>query len=383
MFHRRFLRLLIVPILTAAPLDAADPVAPPPADLVASWQLSPRYTKHVAVDGFPVLAAAGVSDFALAEAAFLVRQMIGHRPEILRALTTNRVRLVVMAPDEFTTDVPEHSDLVPRSYWNRRARGLGATAARPAVSCGEENLLDLPGDPYHAENILIHEFAHAIHERGLSIVDPSFDRRLAAVYEGARSAGLWQGTYAMQNRSEYWAEVAQSWFDCNRANDREHGPVDTREKLKAYDPAAARLLEEVFGDRPWRYTKPARRPASERTHLAGFDVTRAGRFAWPKDLAAPEAQGALLAWLDPAQVPVASPRVGGRETTVNFVCLRDRPVAIAWLDFDGRRRHYADVRPGTTYLMNTYAGHVWIVADGETALGGVVAHEEPGRLEIR
>ncbi|MFQ5808669.1 MAG: alpha/beta hydrolase [Armatimonadota bacterium] len=31
-----------------------------------------------------------------------------------------------MSEDEFTTDVPEHSDLEPAAYWDRRARGLGA-----------------------------------------------------------------------------------------------------------------------------------------------------------------------------------------------------------------------------------------------------------------
>ena len=58
-----------------------------------------------------------------------------------------------------------------------------------------------------------------------------FDKRLMAAYEHAKTNGLWKGTYAMQNRMEYWAEGAQSWFDTNRANDNEHGPVDTRDKI--------------------------------------------------------------------------------------------------------------------------------------------------------
>ena len=37
----------------------------------------------------------------------------------------------------------------------------------PSVSCGEENLLALEGDPYSTECILIHEFAHNIHLRGM------------------------------------------------------------------------------------------------------------------------------------------------------------------------------------------------------------------------
>ena len=90
----------------------------------------------------------------------------------------NRVRMAVMAPTELTTDIPEHSDLKPKEYWDRRARGLGPTRRRPAVSSAEENLLNLRGDRYRKENILVHEFAHAIHEMALNTVDPKFDARL-------------------------------------------------------------------------------------------------------------------------------------------------------------------------------------------------------------
>ena len=38
-------------------------------------------------------------------------------------------------------------------------------------------------------------------------------------------------------------------------NDDQHNHVDTRDKLKEYDPALAALLTEVFGDTDWRYTQ--------------------------------------------------------------------------------------------------------------------------------
>ena len=98
-----------------------------------------------------------------------------------------------------TTQIPEHSDLTPARYWDRRARGLGATRRRPAVSCGAENLLGYPGDPYAAENILIHEFAHAMHGMGMSSVDRGFDARLEAAYEAAMEAGRFEDKYASSN----------------------------------------------------------------------------------------------------------------------------------------------------------------------------------------
>ena len=273
--------------------DAAAPpaarelhVARPPEAVVQSLGLSSFYCKYVDAGGFPVLGSAKASDFALLEAAFLIDRMLRRRPDVRRALIASKTRFAVMAPQEMTTQIPEHSDLRPKDYWDRRARGLGATEARPAVTCGEENLLCLPGDPYHAENILIHEFAHAIHEMGLNKIDGEFDRRLKAAYEQAMSEGLWKSTYASTNRNEYWAEGVQSWFDTNRPPDRDHNHVDTREELKEYDPRLAALAAEVFGDGEWRYVRPSVRKPSERAHLDGFDPVAAGRFAWPERLQA-------------------------------------------------------------------------------------------------
>lgn len=207
------------PAATPAASDAGARVTAPPAEIVARFRLAPFYVKYVDATGVPIVASAQVPDFATLEALYLVGKMVGERPDVLRAMAQNNVRLAIMAKSEMTTDIPEHSDLTPKEYWDRRARGLGATEQRPAVSAAEENLLALPGDPYRQENILIHEFAHAIDERGLVTVDPTFDGRLAAAYEHARKKGLWNGTYAAQNRMEYWAEATQSWFGCNRVND--------------------------------------------------------------------------------------------------------------------------------------------------------------------
>ena len=153
------------------------------------------------------------------------------------------------------------------------------------MSCGEENLLGYPGDPYHQENILIHEFAHAIHQMALVYLDKTFDQRLRTAYRAAIKKGLWKGKYAATNKNEYWAEGVQSWFDTNRPPDHDHNHVDTRKELKAYDPGLARLVAEVFGDKPWKYVRPAARPAAERAHLEGFDPKQAPQFRWPKGLA--------------------------------------------------------------------------------------------------
>ncbi len=357
---------------------AADTIAPPSPEVVATFKLATNYTKCVIVENLPVVGSAKVSDFAMREAVYLVRHEIGNRPEILRAMAGNNVRLVVMASTEMTTDVPEHSDLTPKEYWNRRARGLGATEERPAVSCAEENLLCLAGDPYWQENILIHEFAHAIHERGMISIDPAFDKRLTAAFEHARTNGLWKGTYSMENRMEYWAEGAQAWFDTARKNDFQHGPIDTRDLLKPYDPDLAKLLAEVFGDSPWRYAKPAKRPESERAHLAGFDAKNFPRFEWPKN--AP--RGEALAWLSPDKAPAASPR-SSEKTSINFMNFRKKEIEVSWIDFDGKRKRVKTVRSGLTFLEESFSGHAFVISEDGKDLGAVVATDGPGRVEIK
>ncbi len=254
-------------------------VVAPPGDA----KLDPFYKKMVDVGGLPVVSSGKVSDYSLLEAAYLVREMLRDRPDILDALGKSGTRLAVMAVTERTTDIPEHSDLIPWRYWDRRARGLGATPIRPVVSCGEENLLCLEGDPYAAENILVHEFGHAIHDMGLRRLDPAFDRKLRATYDHAMKKGLWKGKYAAVNHHEYWAEGVQSWFGTNRHDDHDHNHVDTRAELEEYDSELADLIKSTFKRTDWQYRRPAQRPETERRHLAGFDPSKAPHFAWAVD----------------------------------------------------------------------------------------------------
>jgi hypothetical protein len=248
------------------------------------------YTQRISAEGFPIVASAKVNPYALKEAAFLVNQMLAHRPDVRTAMIKSGARMCVMAHDEFTTDLPEFARLemgvvagfenvLPKDYWDGRARGLGGSMTDPFCSVAEENLLGFPGDPYEKECILIHEFAHNIHLRGMVNVDPTFDHRLKATYEAAMKSGLWKGKYASVNHHEYFAEGVQSWFDNNRANDHEHNHVNTRALLLEYDPGLAALCREVFGDTAIKYTKPATRLTG---HMAGYDPSKAPRFVWPE-----------------------------------------------------------------------------------------------------
>ncbi|MBT4867803.1 MAG: hypothetical protein HON53_22105 [Planctomycetaceae bacterium] len=266
------------PDTAAAPLK----VTKVPTELRERLELVDFYQKYVSANGFPILGSAKVSDYAMLEAGYLVNLMIAQRPDVREALIDSKSQLTVMAYNEMTTDVPEHSKMKPKKFWDRRARGLGGSPTDPVASCAEENLLCLEGDRYDTENILIHEFAHLMHLRGVIRVDKTFDGRLKQTYENAMQAGLWKSKYASNNKNEYWAEGVQSWFDNNRPPDHDHNHVNTRKELIEYDPGLARLCKEVFGDTVLRYVRPQDR--KDKQHLTGFDWTKAPKFEWPKGL---------------------------------------------------------------------------------------------------
>ncbi|MEM6278004.1 MAG: hypothetical protein AAF733_00895, partial [Verrucomicrobiota bacterium] len=126
------------------------------------------YTQRIYADGFPIVASEKVNPFALQEAAFLINQMLAHRPDVRKAMIQSGARLCVLAWNEFTTDQPEWKwletrslsgfpGISPKDYRDARARGMGGSLTDPFCSCGEENLLGYEGDPYSTENILIHE----------------------------------------------------------------------------------------------------------------------------------------------------------------------------------------------------------------------------------
>ena len=103
---------------------------------------------------------------------------------------------------------------------NERVRGTGGLGV---TSFGEENLLNLAGDRYDDESIGVHEFLHTI-DAALAPHRPGWRDRLGQTYKNAMAKGLWKNTYAASNQAEYWAEIAQSYFDCNRVNNWNHGP---------------------------------------------------------------------------------------------------------------------------------------------------------------
>ena len=290
MAARRSPILALAVLVLAGCASQRPPVSPPPPRLA----LDPFYRKYVDAQGIPVTASARTPDAALFAARDIVDAMLSRRPDLRRQLIAMGERVGAMAPDEMTTDLPEQRDwkkpiiadgrltfcerqnylaivnMSDREYWNTRARGMGGLY----TTVGAENLLATPGAVYFGENILVHEFSHAM-LRAIEQADPKLYARVQAAFENARARGLWKGSYAMQNLQEYWAEGAQFWFNSNMAYRRGALTVLNAQDLKTYDeplydalarafPASHRIAADAFYGHPARMnSRPVPEDGSE------------------------------------------------------------------------------------------------------------------------
>lgn len=217
-----------------------------------SLNLDPFYMKYVDVNGLPLVSSWRVPDSAFVAAhRTLYAMTVMLPPAVLDSMVGRGTRVAIMARYEGTTDIPEHRHLVNDTSinWDLRARGLGGDLELPLTSCAEENILGYQIDKYHAEDILIHEFAHSIHLIGLTLAVPDFNDRLKALFEKATADGILEGTYRATDTAEYFAEAVQDWFNVNAEMpypDGKHNWVNTREELQEFDPGLYDLLAEYF-----------------------------------------------------------------------------------------------------------------------------------------
>jgi hypothetical protein len=235
------------PGVTTPPDSFFELVRPADRDVAREF-----YKKYIDVKGMPVVASADVADLALQRTYSIVTHLLAGRPDIIEAMVKNKMYLIIIGKDQVYTDMPEYRNHPNPAYQNERVRGTGG---KP-TSFGEENLLSLPIDRYDDESIGVHEFCHTI-DSTLRSIDATWNERRNTVFRNSTAKGLWKNTYAGSNPGEFWAEICQSYFDCNRVNNWNHGPIGTREQLKAYDPESYELVRTTFDltpERDWRYS---------------------------------------------------------------------------------------------------------------------------------
>ena len=342
-----------------------EPV-PPPKEVRDFFDLDPFYQQWINVGGFPVLTSAEVSPYAVKEAAWTIGHMVGHRPDILKAMAQNKARLSIVPNNKHLSDIPEYDFGRLDFFWDIRARGIGGlgalttTSAEGSIICRDSN---------YCWGELIHEFAHQLHGLGLNRIDSTFDSRLETLYNAALKEGLYQGRYAGSNPDEYWAEGVGSWF---------HGPgisnvARTRLALKKYDPRLANLLTEVFGDDSWRYTPPSTR--TDLPHLQGFNPQEAPVYQRPPELLELERQlrdpnsngggrWVNLTLYDPSAFShLKQLSTGGQRTDFLFGNLTGTDLVLYSFNAAGNKILYQYITTTDFWHVRTEVGAIWLIQD--------------------
>ncbi len=230
-------------------------VAPPPASL----GLDPYYRKYLDAGGIPVLASADVDDAELYHARDIILAMLSNRPDLLANMAANRFRVIIYESDgcRGPYQVPElRDDLPPGSC--TRTTGIASITGIANRFTGEvllviEAIGVAPAILPYCNFILVHEFAHLVDYTlsfrlpGPAVFDPGFEPRVRSAYNAAIAAGLYPDAYAATEPAEYWAEAVTFWFLPDMLTGQVQTPAHVS-KLAHYDPRAATLVEEVFGD---------------------------------------------------------------------------------------------------------------------------------------
>lgn len=306
------------------------------------------YSRGLDAGGIPIRAHAEVSDAALRAAALRVNRMLEHQPVVRSNLVAAGAGLRVIGHRQQMIELPEYRHWKDRPFegkltLDQRARGLGGIVS----SCGEDNLLAMPDDRFHDHrDICTHEFAHTIHEHGMS---SNLVALIAARYQAAKAEGRWAGVYASSNEKEFFAELSM-WYWGSRGEVKELSPAPApgREGLRAYDPESCRLLDDFYSGR-----------------LPALPLDRR-----PLALGPADDEGRLRS---------------ARTDRLIGVVLHNRgvdDVKVYWLDFDGRRKFHDVMHPGAAISLSTFPRHAWLLADpADRGLATFVVGEGPATVD--
>ena len=216
----------------------------------ASLEVDPIYTEYLDAGGIPIVSTEASPDEALFKARAIIDEMLSGRPAIREALVMQGNKVTVVGLSEILTNFPEVRGFYERNPTHRRPQSGVQSVDGKTTFIWTPNLMFGSEDRHRFEDILVHEFAHAVHLNALPHMTGGIDigGRIEAAYEDALAAGLWERTYAGSDSGEYWAENVQAWFGLQAQPNSRTNNVNTRAELEAYDPTLASLIHEVFGD---------------------------------------------------------------------------------------------------------------------------------------
>jgi hypothetical protein len=90
-------------------------------------------------------------------------------------------------------------------------------------------------------------------------LDSDFDRAVTDLFDMAKAASKWKGTSALADKFAYWSAGVLAYFDALGQDDAPNDfatPINTREKLKEYDPEFFAFVNTTMAYETkvdWRY----------------------------------------------------------------------------------------------------------------------------------
>ena len=246
---------------------------------------------------------------------------------VLRAQLTHLVYVVPPAAVEKLREITIWvSDDPSCPFWYHvspswlQANGRNPDMALGVELCTPDQIVDTYGDQ---PAVTLHELAHGYHHQFL---DQGFENpELIEAYNRAKTSGLYDEVlhihgghfepYAMTNVNEFFAEMSEAFFMTN-----DYFPF-VQGELRTTDP----------------------------------DTFNAIGLSWSSD----------STWstcdLD-GQIRSES---GDIEVTLNVTNATDQDRRLIWVDCEGRTSGVVrDLTPRSTYQINTYISHIWVLQDG-------------------
>jgi alpha-glucosidase len=211
--------------------------------------------------------------------------MFAYRHDMLKALIADGLKLVVLAPDERISHLPEYKKLGDATGFDATSRFLDYDPRLKILTVSEENIMSDPAQPLAGDSQVIRVMATAVyHVTAKRPVDPNWETRprnlwqqyelhvqrlderldhsLEQLLANATAKGMWKGT-AVHNRADYFVQGVLAYFDAAGQSlppsDAQQSIV-TREALRQYDPELFSLISQTMaydGHVDWRLPRHA------------------------------------------------------------------------------------------------------------------------------
>jgi hypothetical protein len=246
------------------------------------------FSKKIDVDGIPILAHQDVSDEAIAIAAQKFWGMVKNQPEWRIGIARSGFEIHIIGRNQRVVDLPEWQMLREKPLPLQVERTCKRGVTGYLMSCGEENLLGLPDDPYFGTDTLIERCAEWFFAAGISWQNSwrAVDLRNLMGEKENDKVWPWMASYSFFSTATCWYFGAQSTsFKLLPASKMNPLP-----SLREASPEVYALMDSIYGgsikisSRSTHQMQPMGNRIEAESNLPATDLTPQEEISDPKNL---------------------------------------------------------------------------------------------------